>query len=196
MEDELIESEKKYHSIVDNSTDAILLTIPDGDVLSANAAACKMFDRTEEDIRRAGRSGLMDLSDPRLPAALEERKQTGRFRGELTFVRKDGSKFEGEISSVIFTDRKRHPLDEYDHPRYFRAQAGGRGPETARSFIQKIIRPCARNDLPVCKNRTGRIACRFPPMQLELFSAVFRKMSLMIILRSYMPYIRKTLTIF
>ncbi|HOG08905.1 MAG TPA: PAS domain S-box protein [Smithella sp.] len=110
MEDELIESEKKYHSIVDNSTDAILLTIPDGDVLSANAAACKMFDRTEEDIRRAGRSGLMDLSDPRLPAALEERKQTGRFRGELTFVRKDGSKFEGEISSVIFTDRKGTPL--------------------------------------------------------------------------------------
>jgi PAS domain-containing protein len=33
MEDELIESEKKYHSIVDNSTDAILLTIPDGEVL-------------------------------------------------------------------------------------------------------------------------------------------------------------------
>jgi len=110
MEDELIESEKKYHSIVDNSTDAILLTIPDGDVLSANAAACKMFGRTEEDIRRAGRSGLMDLNDPRLPAALEERKQTGRFRGELTFVRKDGSKFEGEISSVIFTDRKGTPL--------------------------------------------------------------------------------------
>jgi len=42
VEDELKESEKKYHSIVDNSTDAILLTIPDGEVLSANAAACKM----------------------------------------------------------------------------------------------------------------------------------------------------------
>lgn len=109
-EDKLIESENKYHSIFDNSMDAILLTIPDGAILSANAAACKMFGRTEEDMLQLGRSGLVDFNDPRLPALLEERKRTGRCRGELTFIRKDGSKFEGEISSLTFKDRKDTPM--------------------------------------------------------------------------------------
>ena len=34
--------------------------------------------------------------------ALEERARTGKFRGELALVRKDGTKFPGEISSAVF----------------------------------------------------------------------------------------------
>jgi signal transduction histidine kinase len=36
--------------------------------------------------------------------ALEERSRTGRFHGELTFLRKDGTNFPGEVSSTVFTD--------------------------------------------------------------------------------------------
>ena len=35
---------------------------------------------------------------------MEERTRTGKFKGELTFVREDGSKFPGEISTQVFTD--------------------------------------------------------------------------------------------
>ena len=37
------ESEEKYRSFFENSMDAILLTIPNGNILSANPAACMMF---------------------------------------------------------------------------------------------------------------------------------------------------------
>jgi len=51
-----------------------------------------------------GRAGIVDISDPRLPKAIEERARTGRFSGELIFLRRDGAKFPGEISSAIFKD--------------------------------------------------------------------------------------------
>ena len=40
----------------------------------------------------------------RLIPALDERTKTGKFNGELNFVRKDGIIFPGEISTTIFKD--------------------------------------------------------------------------------------------
>ena len=102
----LRESEERYRMLFENSMDAIMLTVPDGRILSANPAACLMFGRTEAELRAAGRAGLVDTSDSRMQALIEERKRTGRASGELTFVRKDGSRFPGEISSQLFTDRE------------------------------------------------------------------------------------------
>jgi PAS domain S-box-containing protein len=104
-ERDLRESEEKYRLIYEYSMDAILLSSPDGTILAANPAACAMFQRTEEEIIGIGREGLIDISDSRLPAALEERTRTGRFTGELTFFRKDGTRFAGEVSSSVFSDR-------------------------------------------------------------------------------------------
>jgi PAS domain S-box-containing protein len=102
----LSESEDRYRSLFNNSMDAVLLTVPDGGILSANKAACRMFDRTEEEIRAIGRKGLVDPADPRLAPLLEERARTGRATGELLFVRKDGSRFPGEVSSLLFEDAR------------------------------------------------------------------------------------------
>ncbi len=102
---QLTESEEKFRMIYENSMDAILLTSPDGSIQAANPAACAMFQRTEDEIIRNGGSLIVDITDPRLLSALEERDRTGRFKGELTFLRKDGTRFPGEISSNIFTDR-------------------------------------------------------------------------------------------
>jgi PAS domain S-box-containing protein len=104
-EEALRESELRYRALFENSLDAILLTVPDGRILSANPAACQMFGRSEEEICTLGLGGVVDMSDPRLPALLEERRRTEQARGELTFVRRDGSTFPGEVSSVIFKDR-------------------------------------------------------------------------------------------
>jgi len=104
-EEALRESEEKYRNLIENSIDAVLFTAPDGSVYAANAEACRIFGMTEEELIRAGRNGVVDLSDPRLAPALEERTRTGRFRGELRFRRKDGTVFPGEISSALFADR-------------------------------------------------------------------------------------------
>ncbi len=90
--------------IMASSLDAILQMDPSGKLYSANPAACEMFGRTEEELQSVGRSGFIDVADPRVAAALEERRRTGRFQGEVTFMRKDGSRFTGELSSVIYRD--------------------------------------------------------------------------------------------
>ncbi len=103
-ERDLLESEQKYRSMFDRSKDAMLLTQPDGDILDANPAACAMFGRTLEEIKRVGRNGLVDLTDPRLHHALKERARTGTGIAEITMLRANGEKFAAEISSTIFTD--------------------------------------------------------------------------------------------
>jgi PAS domain S-box-containing protein len=98
----LVDHKYDYKEIFEYSMDALLITEPDGSVLSANPAACRMFGQTKADIIRLGRNGLVDLSDKRLPVLLKKRVQDGKARGELNFIRKNGSVFQGEVSSVRF----------------------------------------------------------------------------------------------
>ncbi|MBI5440654.1 MAG: PAS domain S-box protein [Deltaproteobacteria bacterium] len=98
------ESEGLYRTFFDNSMDAVLLTSPDGAIYDVNEAACRMFGRTREEIIELGRSRLVDTTDARLQPAIEERACTGSFRGELTLLRADGSRFPGEVSTSVFID--------------------------------------------------------------------------------------------
>ncbi|HTT19067.1 MAG TPA: PAS domain S-box protein [Candidatus Sulfotelmatobacter sp.] len=93
-----------YHLLFENGMDGMMFTSPDGRILDANPAACRMFGRTREEIIAAGRAGLLDGSDPRLPGLLAQRQQTGRAHGELNARRRDGSIFPVEMSSVVFED--------------------------------------------------------------------------------------------
>ncbi len=103
-EESLLASEERYRLIVENMMDAVMLTAPDGSILSVNSAGCRMFNRTEEEIRRLGRDRILDVSDPRFAAALSERKRDGSFKGELTGVRPGGETFPIDSSSVMFSD--------------------------------------------------------------------------------------------
>jgi two-component system cell cycle sensor histidine kinase/response regulator CckA len=103
-EEALRESEEKYRSLFENLQDAIFLTRPDGSILEVNQAACKMFGRSADEIKAIGRNGLVDVTDPRLPAALNERDRTGKASAEITMLRANGEKFPADITSTIFTD--------------------------------------------------------------------------------------------
>ena len=81
----------------------VLLTKPDGSILSANPEACKTLGMTEDEIIQAGRAGIV-VSDERWGPAIERREATGRIKTEFTFKRKDGTTFEGEVTSSLFTD--------------------------------------------------------------------------------------------
>jgi PAS domain S-box-containing protein len=100
------QSIENYRSIFNNSLDAILLTHPDGSIFYANSAAEDLFGYTQKEIYDLGRSGIVDIEDPNLPLMLEERTREGKSRGELTFIKKDGTKFPGDISTSIFNDEK------------------------------------------------------------------------------------------
>jgi PAS domain S-box-containing protein len=101
IEDALRESEGRYRSLFENSLDGIMLTRQNGTILSANRQVCEMFLLTEEEILRGGRAGMM-VDDERLRAAVAERAKEGRWQGELTARRADGSTFPVDISSKAF----------------------------------------------------------------------------------------------
>lgn len=85
--------ERLLQSIWDHSLDARLLTAPGGRLLAANPAACCLCDRTEAELCRLGRDGLLDLSAPSLATVLAEPERTGQARRELSFIRPDGRRF-------------------------------------------------------------------------------------------------------
>ena len=102
VERALSESEARFHSLFDHSADGILLTIPDGHILAANHAACRMLQRDEAEIIRVGRTGIVDLQDPKTEALIAERRRAGSAQGEMTMIRGDGTRFPVEVSSAIF----------------------------------------------------------------------------------------------
>lgn len=104
LNNRLAESEIIYQSVFNHSFDGILLTSPDGSILAANPAACRMFGRSEEELCRLGRSGVMNSHDPRLVQAVEQREITGGFAGEMTAMRNDGTVFPVELTTSVFTD--------------------------------------------------------------------------------------------
>ncbi len=102
-------AERRSRLLLDNSFDAILHTRPDGQVLTANAAARALFGLDEAGLRAAGRTGLVDTDDPRLASLLAERQRAGRAQGRLRMRRGDGSLFEADINSVLYTDADGQP---------------------------------------------------------------------------------------
>lgn len=95
---------ERFRAIFEASLDAIFLTALDGRILAANGAAQAMFGWSEAEFVAGGRELLVDTADPRLAAALRERRERGRARAELRAFRADGSAFEIELSSVVFRD--------------------------------------------------------------------------------------------
>ncbi len=100
----LREQEFRFRAIFENSSEAIFLTTPDGGILAANPAACRITGFTEAEICAGGRELVVDTTDPRLPPFLKRRLRTGFARGELTLKRADGSRYPAEVASSIFSD--------------------------------------------------------------------------------------------
>lgn len=91
--------------IIENSTDAILITSQNGEIYSANSAACKMFGMTKEEICAKGRDAILDSNDKTLPEFPNAHELSDKVKGASTFIKKDGSKFIGEFTSTAFTDK-------------------------------------------------------------------------------------------
>ncbi|OPX88092.1 MAG: Sporulation kinase E [Pelotomaculum sp. PtaB.Bin104] len=105
-QEQLRESEERYHSIFDHSLDGILLNLPNGTILSANPAACRIFGQTEEELCASARQDTTDLDDPRVMQAVKEREKTGSYHAEMTLLRKGKIKFTAEVTSNLFKDSR------------------------------------------------------------------------------------------
>jgi PAS domain S-box-containing protein len=96
---------QRYRELFDSSIDGVLVARPDdGTILGANAAACRMFGYSEQEMLCLRRADLMDVADQRWANALQLRQLSRSARAELMFIRKDGTRFQGEVSSTLFRD--------------------------------------------------------------------------------------------
>ena len=95
---------KKYRALFENSIIALFLTRPDGTILEANRAACRMFGYSEEEFRELGGHGVIDPKSSGFTEKLKERDETGSTSGEVIGIRKNGKRFWCEFSSSVFED--------------------------------------------------------------------------------------------
>ena len=100
----LSESEQRYRSIFTTSQHGILLAELGGNILSANPAACQITGYTEAELMQIGRADLLDPTDLRVKALLEQRARTGSCHGQVRMIRKDRVPIEVAFSSAIFVN--------------------------------------------------------------------------------------------
>jgi PAS domain S-box-containing protein len=62
-----------------------------------------MLGWSKKEICRLGRQGIVE-QNPNLTEAVRNRRESGNFFGELTFIKKDGTAFPVELSSSVFKD--------------------------------------------------------------------------------------------
>ncbi len=89
-------------TILESSVDSIFITSIDGAIFEANAAGCALLGYTADEMRKLSREDVLDPNDRRLVPALELRLSGGAARARITLVKKDGQRFEGEVSSTRF----------------------------------------------------------------------------------------------
>jgi len=101
----LAASERRYRALFDHAHDAIALISPEGHVLEANPAFCKVLGEPGEAI--VGRSVLnvfADSNPEREAARLAYLLEHGVSRGERRVRRSNGSTFDVEVSAWLLPD--------------------------------------------------------------------------------------------
>jgi len=104
----LRESEERYRTFFETSIDAVILGRPDGVVEAVNAAACRMFGFDASEPGGGAADAFRDSLFDSIRSAMAETVQSGRFGGQSSFSRRDGTTFDGEVAACLFTDSSGH----------------------------------------------------------------------------------------
>jgi len=94
----ILESEERYRTLFETSTDAILIEALDGRVLDCNAAACALYGYSKDEFTALNAADLMTAETRARVAGLAEQREREGFTGEFEDRRKDGSTFPNEVS--------------------------------------------------------------------------------------------------
>jgi PAS domain S-box-containing protein len=123
-EEALRESEEKYRSVVEASTDAIFLETLDGRLLDCNAAACELYGYTKEEITRLNAADLIpeDIAATIPDSAIQE-LANGQVFLEIFNKRKNGQIFPCELNARLITMGGEQRVIVYIHDITRREQA-------------------------------------------------------------------------
>jgi PAS domain S-box-containing protein len=85
-----------------NSQDAIIIGSMDGLIFSANPAACRMLDRTEEELCLLWKDDIIE--NPLTQYEERNKNVTDNYFGEFRLIKKDGTRFPVELSASVYTN--------------------------------------------------------------------------------------------
>ena len=94
--------QETWRTLFENALEGMLLSTPEGRIVAANPAACRMFDRSEEELCRLGRSPELVVIDDAFRELIERRDREGHARGKATLRRRDGTSFTADLSGIVF----------------------------------------------------------------------------------------------
>src|SRR5512140_2028707 len=100
----LQKSDPRYQALFSSNLDGVLLLEPGGNVLAANPEACRVLGYTGEDVTERHVRDIFDLTDPRFDIAMQQLHDVGSVRGEVYFLRVDGTRFPAEWSATTYVD--------------------------------------------------------------------------------------------
>lgn len=99
----LRDSEAKYRQFFRHSTDGIILSKPNGEILDVNPAASKILGYSKTELIEGGRALIVDESGPAHLEIVREREEKSIFKGEKEYIHKDGHFIPVQLTSVIYT---------------------------------------------------------------------------------------------
>lgn len=99
-----------FQALFNHGLSGILLFTNRGQVLRANAEACRLFRRSEAELQSLSWSQVVAMNDPRVATARARCAETGAFVGAMGMVRGDGQRFEADASVRMFRDLRGREL--------------------------------------------------------------------------------------
>ena len=112
-EDELRASEARFRTIFESAGFGLSLFNMKGDFIACNAMLCQMMGYTEDELKRVGVTGISDPSEfegkNRAFASQLFEGKIDRFELDKTYIRKNGTKFQGHLVCSAINDPSGRP---------------------------------------------------------------------------------------
>jgi len=113
-EQRLKESEEKYRTLFDASSDAVYLETMEGDIIDCNETACKMLGYSRDELIGLNVADIVpDNIKARLPKVAEELSYKGKISIESLGKKKDGSIFPTEVNARLIKIGNKHMVIVY-----------------------------------------------------------------------------------
>ncbi len=102
--EKLIESEKKYHAIVDGIADAMYVISFDGEIVDVNGNACRMLGYERDELIGTSVNNIDSEKDrDRVPDLIDTVKREGKISITMTHYKKDGTPVPVSVSGRAVT---------------------------------------------------------------------------------------------
>ncbi|MDQ4140690.1 MAG: PAS domain-containing protein, partial [Bacteroidota bacterium] len=94
-----------FQQIYRESPEAMVILSLEGAILAVNKAFCSLVQYSESELLQIHYNDVVDQAGPVLNMIQQEKLRTGKYRGELILIRKDGSRFLAEVSANEYLDQ-------------------------------------------------------------------------------------------